>query len=109
MPFRLRAHLANLWSAIDPLRPQRERKIVDNWESFEDAMRRDYAEAGNVSSSPALHRVIDWYADQNGIDREQIRNVIRVRNKVVYGSPVATSNELREASQKLRQMYLDAK
>lgn len=76
--------------------------LVQEWAVFEDAMRRDLGIQDDRKSGSHLSAIISEFAQIYGVDVEDIKNVLRTRNSVVYHSSKVPISEVRASLEKLR-------
>jgi hypothetical protein len=86
-------------SSLQPGRHSAEAAILNGWQEFEDAMRRN-----ERAPHARLSTVIQWFADQHDIEARRIRQILEVRNAVAHRTSRVPMGKLRSSIDHLEEL-----
>ncbi|MGH3821992.1 MAG: hypothetical protein ACRDRA_04010 [Pseudonocardiaceae bacterium] len=85
-------------------RYEEELELLRSWEIFEESMRRSVEEVDANNKRPDLSTVILKFADRYGVDPQQVKTVLRVRNAVAHRTSKVSAREVRVRLDELRKL-----
>lgn len=80
-----------------------ELALVNEWRVFENAMRRDLG-ASEPGRGPELSALMQQFASLYGVDVEDVKKILRIRNAVAHGMSRASTRDVRESLGNLRML-----